>query len=48
VDATGKTVEALAGEVMDVVDGKKGCICGFVDWLGLLESEGVTDEYLQG
>ncbi|MCW4025066.1 MAG: adenylate kinase family protein [Candidatus Bathyarchaeota archaeon] len=47
VDATGKTVEALADEVMDVLDGKKSCVFGFVDWIGMLEQEGLTDEYLQ-
>jgi adenylate kinase len=47
IDASGKTVEALTGEVLDVLENPKKCVCGFVDWLGMLEREGLTDQYLR-
>ncbi|HMK94522.1 MAG TPA: adenylate kinase family protein [Candidatus Limnocylindrales bacterium] len=47
VDATDKTVEQVVGEIMDVLEGRKKCVAGIVDWLGMLEREGLTDEYLK-
>jgi broad-specificity NMP kinase len=44
---TGKTVEAVVNEIMDVVDKSKKCYTGVVDWLGMLENEGLTDQYLK-
>ena len=32
---------------VDVLDKGKGCLSGFVDWLGMLEREGILDEYLK-
>jgi adenylate kinase len=47
VDVTGKTVEEILNEILDVLDkGKKGC-SGFIDWLGMLENEGILDDYLK-
>jgi len=46
LDATSKTVEELMSEISEVL--KTGlCYGGFVDWLGMLEEEGVLDEYLK-
>jgi hypothetical protein len=46
LDATSKTVEELVSEISEVL--KTGlCYGGFVDWLGMLEEEGVLDEYLK-
>jgi adenylate kinase len=46
LDATGKTVEAVVAEILDVLENDV-CFGGFVDWLGMLEEEGVLDEYLK-
>jgi len=46
LDATSKTVEELVEEISEVL--KTGvCYAGFVDWLGMLEKEGVLDQYLK-
>ena len=47
LDATGKTIEENVTEIMDVLDRGKKCYAGFVDWLGMLEREGLTDQYLK-
>ena len=46
LDATGKTVKETVNEIMAVLEGKK-CYSGIVDWLGMLEREGTTDQYLK-
>ena len=47
LDVTGRTVEETVAEVLAVLAGEKKCISGFVDWLGSLEREGLTDQYLK-
>jgi len=47
MDVTGKTVEKVVKEIVEVLDNPKKCVSGFVDWLGFLEKEGLTDEYLK-
>lgn len=47
LDVTGKTVDENVTEILDVLNGNKKCVAGFVDWLGLLESEGLTDQFLK-
>jgi adenylate kinase len=47
LDLTGKTVEADVNEMMDVLEKGKKCYTGLVDWLGMLEHEGLTDQYLK-
>ncbi|MCL4429404.1 MAG: adenylate kinase family protein [Chloroflexi bacterium] len=47
LDVTGKTVEDNVAEILDVLEKRKGCFAGVVDWLGMLENEGVLDEYLK-
>ena len=47
MDVTGKTVEQTVTEVLAVLKGEKKCLCGFVDWLGMLEREGLTGQYLK-
>jgi len=46
-DVTGKTVEENASDIVEVLDKGKKCYAGFVDWLGMLEREGLTDQYLK-
>ncbi len=47
LDVTGKTVEAVVSEILDVLEKDKKCFSGIVDWLGMLEQEGLTDQYLK-
>ncbi len=47
LDITGKPVEEVADEIMDVLEKGKKCYSGIVDWLGMLEREGITDQYLK-
>jgi adenylate kinase len=47
IDATAKPIDELTSQVLDVLNGGKKCVSGIVDWLGLLESEGLTDQFLK-
>ncbi len=47
LDITGKTVDENVREILDVLEKRKQCYIGIVDWLGLLEQEGILDEYLK-
>ncbi len=47
LDVTGKTVEENVTEIIEVLDRGKSCCSGFVDWLGMLEREGLTDQFLK-
>lgn len=47
LDVTGKSVDEAVNEIMDVLENGKKCYAGFVDWLGMLEQEGLTDQYLK-
>jgi adenylate kinase len=47
LDVTGKTVENVVTEILAVLDSRKKCRVGCVDWLGMLETQGVLDEYLK-
>jgi len=47
LDVTGKTVEENVTEILEVLDKGKKCYAGIVDWLGMLEREGLTDQYLK-
>lgn len=47
LDVTGKTAQETVNEVLAVLQEGKKCITGCVDWLGMLEREGLTDQYLK-
>ena len=47
LDVTGKTADDAINEVMAILDSRRKCRVGGVDWLGMLEAEGVLDEYLK-
>jgi adenylate kinase len=47
LDVTGKTVEAVVDEVLAVLNENKECAVGCVDWLGMLEKQGLIEEYLR-
>jgi adenylate kinase len=47
LDVSGKTVEAVVEDILDVLEKRKSCLVGTVDWMGMLEREGILDEYLK-
>jgi len=47
LDVTGLLVDEVVKMILDVLDGRKACCVGIVDWLGILEREGLTDQYLK-
>ena len=47
LDITGKTTENVMNEVLAVLNQGKKCGVGHVDWLGMLEKQGLIDEYLK-
>jgi adenylate kinase len=47
LDITGKTAEAVVNEILAILNEDKKCQVGCVDWLGMLEKKGLTDEYLK-
>ena len=47
VDVTGKTTENVASEIIAILDSRKKCRVGCVDWLGMLERKDLTGEYLK-
>lgn len=46
IDTTGSTVDNTVDEILSILDGKKSCNVGTVDWLGTLEKENSLDHYL--
>lgn len=48
VNVTGRKVEDVVEEIVQILEGKRKCRVGLVDWLGRLEAEGRLDEYLEG
>ena len=47
LDVTGKTVENVVAEILAILASRKKFRVGCVDWLGMLERQGVLDEYLK-
>jgi adenylate kinase len=47
LDATGKTTEQVVEEIVDVLEKRKSCRVGQIDWMGTLEKDGLLDEYLK-
>jgi adenylate kinase len=47
VDVSGKPVEAVVEEMMLVLEKRKDCEVGTVDWLRKLENEGQLEEFLK-
>jgi len=47
LDTSGKSVEEIVGEILDVLNHCKKCRVGIVDWLGRLEAEGLLGEFLK-
>jgi len=47
VDVSGRTIEEVVEHIISVLEGKKKCWVGTVDWLGKLEAEGRLQEFLK-
>jgi adenylate kinase len=47
IDVSGKTVEAVVEEIVLVLEKKKDCSSGTVDWLAKLEKTGQLEEFLR-
>ena len=47
IDATDKSINEVVDEILGIIDGKRRCYVGIVDWLGKLEKEGVLDYFLK-
>jgi adenylate kinase len=47
INASRKTVDNVADEILSVLDNPSNCQVGIVDWLGKLEAEGILDDYLR-
>jgi adenylate kinase len=47
IDTTGKPAEQVTSEILEILTNPKKCRIGAVDWLGTLEKEGLTEQYLR-
>jgi adenylate kinase len=47
LDVSGQSTEDIVDVMLDVLNNGRKCYSGFVDWLGMLEREGLTDQYLK-
>ena len=47
IDVSGRSVEEVVEEILEVLNGFRKCRVGVVDWLGKLESEGLLEEFLR-
>lgn len=47
LDVTNRTVQEEVEDILSVISGHKKCRAGGIDWLGMLEAEGVLEEYLK-
>jgi adenylate kinase len=46
LDVTAKTTEVVVEDIIAVLEKCKTCRVGAIDWMGMLEAEGVLDQYL--
>ena len=47
LDISEKTVKEVVDDISVILDGRKACRVGGIDWLGMLEAQGILDEYLK-
>lgn len=47
LDVTGKPVETIVEDIIAVLEKRKNCLVGQIDWMGTLENEGTLDQYLK-
>lgn len=47
IDVTGRRIDEVVKEIISILNEKKLCVTGIVDWLGKLELEKRLDEFLK-
>lgn len=47
IDVSGKKVEKVVNEILEILNKSRRCYVGVVDWLGKLESEGLLAKFLK-
>ena len=47
LDVTGRSVEGVVTQILDILNGSGECRSGVVDWLGKLEDKGLLEEFLR-
>jgi len=47
LDTTEKKTEEVVGDILAILNNRKICRVGGIDWLGMLEREGKVEEYLR-
>jgi adenylate kinase len=47
LDASGKSVDEVVIEILNILKGRRRCRVGIVDWLGMLEKKGLLDEFMK-
>jgi adenylate kinase len=47
IDTTAKTTETIVNEILNIINKNKKCPLSNIDWLGMLEAQGLTDKYLK-
>ncbi len=47
LDITGKRSKAVVAEILTILNENRECSVGHVDWLSMLETKGLLDEYLK-
>jgi adenylate kinase len=47
LDITGKPTQEIVNEIIEILEKRKSCRVGQIDWMGTLESEGILDQYLK-
>jgi broad-specificity NMP kinase len=47
LDVTEKTLSETVEDILAILENRKECRAGGIDWLGMLEHEGKLDEYLK-
>ena len=47
LDVSERTVKEVVDDISAILEGRKKCRAGGIDWLGILEAQGVLDEYLK-
>jgi len=47
IDVSSREIEEIVSDIVSILDGKKPCTVGIVDWLGMLDRENRLDEFLK-
>jgi adenylate kinase len=47
LDVSEQTVKDVVDDISAILDGRKKCRVGGIDWLGMLEAQGILDDYLR-